>query len=153
MNLLEIAGHLGADAQERFTSSGKRVVELRVACRVRHNGKDDTIWWRVSIWDERFDRMLPYLKKGSAVIVVGEMNMPETYVGKDGTTRISMSMKAEMIKFSPFGRTDKPNDGQPQQQSYQSQPQQATQEGRAEAPAMAASATEGSGFTGDDLPF
>jgi single-strand DNA-binding protein len=56
-----------------------RVVTLRVATRVRQGGKNETIWWRVNIWDNRFDKMLPHLKKGSAVIIMGEMSKPEVF--------------------------------------------------------------------------
>ena len=101
MNLLEIAGFLGADAEERFTSGGKKVISFRVGARV---GKDETMWWRVTIWGDRFDRLVPYLKKGTAVIVMGEMSKPEIYTGRDGQPQISLGMTAEIIKFSPFGK-------------------------------------------------
>ncbi len=109
MNYLLIAGHLGADPEERFTATGKRVVTLRLAARTRQGGKDETIWYRVNIWGDRFDRMLPYLKKGSGIIVMGELSKPETYVDKEGTTRVSLTVSAETIKFSPFGRSEKPS--------------------------------------------
>lgn len=101
MNLIEIAGFLGADPEERFTNTGKKVVSFRVGVRV---GKEETIWWKVTIWNDRFDRMIPYLKKGSAVIVLGEMSKPEIYTGKDGQSQISLNINAEIIKFSPFGK-------------------------------------------------
>lgn len=107
MIIVEIAGYLGSDAEERFTSTGKRVVSLRVATKVRQSGQDETVWWRVSIWGDRFDKMLPYLKKGAAVIILGEMNKPEVYTAKDGSQQISMQMTAEMLKFSPFGKSEK----------------------------------------------
>ncbi len=69
MIIVEIAGFLGADPEERFTANGKRVVSLRVATRVRKGGQDETVWWRVNIWDDRFDKMIPHLKKCSAVII------------------------------------------------------------------------------------
>jgi len=112
MILIEIAGYLGSDPEERYTATGKRVVGLRVATHIHHAGHDETLWWRVSIWGERYDKMLPYLKKGSAVIIVGEMGKPETYVSKDGTTQISLSLTAEIIKFSPFGRSDRVSEKQ-----------------------------------------
>src|ERR1700733_13502746 len=108
MIIVEIAGFLGADPEERFTANGKRVISLRVATHVRQSGQDETVWWRVNIWGDRFDKMLPYLKKGSAVIILGEMAKPETYTGKDGSVQVSLTLTAEMLKFSPFGRTDKP---------------------------------------------
>jgi len=101
MNLIEIAGFLGGDPEERFTNTGKKVVSFRVGVRV---GKEETIWWKVTIWNDRFDRMMPYLKKGSAVIVLGEMSKPEIYTGKDGQPQISLNINAEIIKFSPFGK-------------------------------------------------
>jgi len=107
MILVEIAGFLGADAEERFTATGKRVISLRVATKCRHGGADETVWWRVNVWGDRYDKMLPYLKKGSPVIVIGEMSKPEVYTAKDGTSQVSMSLTAEIIKFSPFGRPDR----------------------------------------------
>lgn len=101
MNLLEIAGFLGAEPEERFTSTGRKVVSFRVGVKT---GKEDTMWVRVSVWGDRFDRMMPYLKKGSAVIVIGEMQKPEVYTGKDGQPQVSVNMTAEIIKFSPFGK-------------------------------------------------
>jgi single-strand DNA-binding protein len=106
MNHTTIAGHLGADPEVRFTSSGKKVTTLRVAARARKSGKDETIWWRVTIWGEEFDKMIPYFKKGSSIIVMGELNKPEIFTDRDGKPQVSMSLTAYNISFSPFGRPD-----------------------------------------------
>lgn len=150
MIIVEIAGFLGADPEERFTSNGKRVITLRIATRVRKGGQDETVWWRVNIWDDRFDKMLPFLKKGSAVIVIGEMSKPETYTGRDGTVQISLTLSAEMVKFSPFGRPDRPESHtQPAaEDSFAAR----AQHGGGEYAGVGAS-HEGSFGTGDDLPF
>lgn len=108
MNQTTIAGHLGADPEVRFTSSGQKVTTLRVAARARRSGKDETIWWKVTIWGEQFDKMIPYLKKGSPVIVVGEMNKPEIFTDREGRPQVSMSITASDLLFSPFGRPDQP---------------------------------------------
>ena len=108
MNQTTIAGHLGADPEVRFTSSGKKVTTLRVAARVRRGGKDETIWWRVSVWGEEFDKMIPYFKKGSPIVVVGEMNKPEIFTDRDARPQVSMSLTALNIMFSPFGKPDSP---------------------------------------------
>lgn len=107
MIIVEIAGHLGADPEVRFTAGGQKVTNLRVATNTRKAGKEETVWWRVTIWGERFDKMMPYLKKGSAVIVIGEMSKCEIYNDKEGRPQISYEMTAEMIRFSPFGKTDR----------------------------------------------
>ncbi len=50
MNFIQVAGHLGADPEVRYTSSGKKVTVLRVAAKSRKASKDHTIWWRITIW-------------------------------------------------------------------------------------------------------
>jgi single-strand DNA-binding protein len=109
MNQITIAGHLGADPEVRFTSSGQKVTTLRVAARARRGGKDETIWWRVTIWGEQFDKMMPYLKKGSPVIVVGELSKPEIFTDREGRPQVSMNITASNVMFSPFGRPDQPS--------------------------------------------
>lgn len=145
MNQTTIAGHLGADPEVRYTSSGKKVTTLRVATRARKGGKDETIWWRVSIWGEEFDKMLTYFKKGSAIIVVGELNKPEIFTDKEGKPQISMSMTGFNIMFSPFGRGDHPASDNPA--------------AAASAPEMNESIAYGQGkvpvgtFSEDEIPF
>lgn len=106
MNQITIAGHLGADPEVRFTSSGQKVTTLRVAARVRKGGKDETIWWRVTIWGEQFDKMIPYFKKGSPIIVFGELNKPEIFTDREGRPQVSMNITALNLLFSPFGRPE-----------------------------------------------
>ncbi len=114
MNFVHIAGHLGADPEVRFTSSGKKVTTLRVACRTRKKGQDDTIWWRVTIWDENFANMIPHLKKGSPVMASGEIQKPEIFNDREGRPQISMDMVATHLQFSPFGKPDGTASNQPQ---------------------------------------
>jgi len=153
MIIVEIAGFLGADPEERFTANGKRVVSLRVATKVRKGGQDETVWWRVNIWDDRFDKMLPYLKKGSAVIIMGEMSKPETYTARDGTVQISLTMTAEMLKFSPFGR---PGEKAAEPQSHHAEvddPFASKTPYANQYAGVGASSTHEEAFAGDDLPF
>lgn len=101
MIVLQIMGNLGADPETRFTPSGQKVTSLRVACNSKKAGKEETIWWRVSVWGDRFDKMMTYLKKGSLVIAVGSMSKPEIYT-KDGNPQVSLNMTAEMLMFPPL---------------------------------------------------
>lgn len=120
MNFIQIMGYLGADAETRFTPNGQKVVTLRIATTTRKGGKEETIWYRVTIWGDRFDKMLPYLKKGSGLIVVGELNKPDIYTDRDGKSQISLEVTAEFIRFSPFGKGDKSGEKE-QQESMQGQ--------------------------------
>ena len=101
MNHATVAGHLGSDPETRFTSSGQKVTTFRVGCKSR---KEESIWWRVTIWGEQFDKMLPYFKKGSAIVVCGEMMPPEIFQNRDGNTQVSLALTASHISFNPFGK-------------------------------------------------
>lgn len=122
MNHITIAGHLGADPEVRFTPSGQKVTVLRVAARARRGAKDkdDTIWWRVTIWGDQFDRMIPHFKKGSPIIVFGELNKPEIFTDREGRPQISMGMTATNLQFSPFGRPDSHSSSEEHSSSKQS---------------------------------
>lgn len=119
MNFIHIAGNLGADPEVRFTSSGKKVTTLKVATRSRRGkgGEDITIWWRVTIWGEQFDKMVSFLKKGSAVMVYGDVHKPEIFTDREGKPQVSLEITAVHLEFSPFGS------GKPSQNSEQHQAQ------------------------------
>jgi single-strand DNA-binding protein len=154
MNFIHIAGHLGTDPETRFTQSGKKVTTLRVATNSRKAGQDVTIWWRVTIWDEQFKNLMPYLKKGSAVMVIGEMQKPEIYNDREGKPQVSLEMTAVSLQFSPFGKPGGSSQGagenqQPAQTSYA----QSAPNPYMGMPAMGgASQVQGSTFD-DEVPF
>jgi len=164
MNHIMIAGHLGADPEVRFTSGGQKVTTLRVACNSRRGGKEETIWWRLTIWGEQFDKMISYFKKGSSIIAWGEMSKPEIYNDRDGKPQISLNMTASQLSFSPFGKSER-TEGQPQvqqpQQTQMQQPQQQNQFAQApqtENPFSQVMQGQGSNFAGsslsdDEIPF
>ena len=107
MNFLHVAGHLGADPEVRFISSGLKVTTLRLAAKARRKGGEDrTIWWKVTVWGEQFDKMIPHFKKGSPIFAAGELEEPQIYNDRNGNPQISMSMVACQLMFSPFGRSE-----------------------------------------------
>jgi single-strand DNA-binding protein len=111
VNKITIAGHLGADPEVRFTSTGKKVTTLRVATRTRKGSQDDTIWWKVTVWDDQFDKMIPHFKKGSAIIVYGEVLKPEIFQDREGKPQISLEIRAIDLQFSPFGKPEASRSG------------------------------------------
>ncbi len=119
MNFIHIAGNLGADPEVRFTSSGKKVTTLKVATRSRRGkgGEETTIWWRVTIWGEQFDKMISFLKKGSAVMVYGDVHKPEIFMDREGKPQVSLEITAVHIEFSPFGSKPQSGGGEQQQQT------------------------------------
>jgi single-strand DNA-binding protein len=151
MNQTTVAGHLGADPEVRFTSSGQKVTTLRVAARVRKGAKDETIWWKVTVWGEQFDKMIPHFKKGSPIIVIGEMNKPEIFTDREGRPQVSMSMTALNLLFSPFGRPDHGGEGHPKSESAPNANEQPAFSGAQEGPAYGQG--KAGSFADDEVPF
>ncbi len=127
MIIVELAGHLGADPEVRFSPSGQKITTLRIATNIRRKDKEETVWWKAVVFGEHLDKIISFLKKGSAVIVFGKMgNAPTIYNDKNGQPQISLEIIASMIEFSPFGKSDRSNSEQggnqghyePKQQSY-----------------------------------
>ncbi len=104
MNFVHVAGHLGADPEVRFTSTGKKVTTLRLAARSRKGQTEDTIWWRVTVWGEQYDKLISYLKKGTAMMAGGELHKPEIFNDREGKPQVSMELTASFLQFSPFGK-------------------------------------------------
>ena len=108
------------------------------------------MWWRVTIWGDRFKNMEPYFKKGSALIVVGLFNHPRVYQDQNGKYQASLEVTAHNISFSPFGKTETQETQQVQDPTQMSQPQQ----GQATIDDNPSGALdEKYGFKDDEIPF
>jgi single-strand DNA-binding protein len=113
MNFVHIVGRLAKDPETRFTSGGQKVTVLVVASSSYRGGNEETIWWRVTLWGDRWDKMVQHFSKGKPIMVGGEMRKPETYTDKGGATQVgSIEVTADYVKFVPFGKTDQSEEGQ-----------------------------------------
>ncbi len=106
-NHIIVLGHLGSDPETRFTSSGQKVTSFRLASNSRRGGNTETIWWRVTIWGDTLDKMISYLKKGSGVIVMGELQKPEIFTTRDGSSQVSLNIVAANLSFNSSGKGDR----------------------------------------------
>ena len=155
MNKMIIAGHLGGEPEQRVMPDGKKVTNFSVAINVWQKGGEVTVWYRVACWGNQFDQILTHLKKGSAVIVMGNLKPPRIWTDKNGQPQVSLEVEAKSVEFPNFGRSQQSDQGA--QASPYDQPQAtqgqghnfpgAPEAGQAPAPAAANNAPE------DDLPF
>ena len=106
MNFVLLAGRLGSDPETRFTPSGQKVTNFRFACSSKKGGKDETSWYRVTVWGEQYDKMLPYMKKGTALMIQGELHKPQIYMDRENKPQTSLEITVSNISFSPFGKSD-----------------------------------------------
>ena len=107
---LVIVGNLGRDPELRYSPQGNPVTQMSVATsRKWTNGdgelKEETAWFRVSVWGKQAETCNQYLAKGSRVLVEGELVVdektggPRVYTRKDGTTGASFEMRGTVVRF------------------------------------------------------
>lgn len=107
MNTCQLMGFLGQDPEVRYTQNNLKVTTLSIGDtqKVSRDSKE-TIWWRCTVWGDTFDKMMPYIKKGSALVITGEMKPLKVYQKKDGSSGCSPEITVSNIQFAPFGKRD-----------------------------------------------
>lgn len=118
VNKVIILGNLGADPEVRYTSSGTKVVSLRVATTdvigTGENREERTEWHRITVWGKQADQCGNYLKKGRTVYIEGRLQT-RSYDDKDGIKRYSTDIVAQTVKFiGPGDRSEGNGGGRPE---------------------------------------
>jgi single-strand DNA-binding protein len=97
---LLIIGNLGRDPELRFLPDGTPVTTFSVATSRKAGEKDETTWFRVTVWSKQAESCNQYLTKGSKVLVEGRLKAePTVYQRKDGTWASSYELTAETVRF------------------------------------------------------
>lgn len=103
-----IVGNLGRDPEMRFTGDGTPVTSFSVAVNRKWTSADGsqgekTWWFRVTAWRRLAETCNQYLRKGSPVMVIGEIDA-SAYMPRDGgEPRASLELTAQQVKFLPRG--------------------------------------------------
>src|SRR5579863_5884628 len=101
---LIVVGYIGADAEIRYLPDGTAVTNFSVAVNKHfRNAKGDkaqkTTWFNVALWGERGETLVSYLKKGTMVLVTGEVSA-DTYADKQtGAPLASLKLTAGRIQL------------------------------------------------------
>ena len=100
MNHLVLAGNLGADPETRVLESGARITTLKLAARLQRGKEKRSVWWRINLWGNQFDGLLPFLKKGSSIVVAGDMHEPRCYLNREQQPQVTLEMSAQSISLT-----------------------------------------------------
>ena len=120
MNKMTVIGNLGRDPEMRYTPSGQAVTNFSVATNYKYTTSDgepreETEWFRVSVFGKQAEVCNQYLSKGRKVYVEGRLKS-STYQTRDGETRFSLEINASDVRFIDGSgtRTDEfPREGEP----------------------------------------
>ena len=101
---ITIVGNLGRDPEMRYTADGTPVTNFSVAVsKKRKDGEDKTWWFKVSCWRRLAETTNQYLKKGSPVLIVGEVDA-SAWTDRDGNAQASLELTAFDVKFLRGGQ-------------------------------------------------
>jgi single-strand DNA-binding protein len=116
---LVLVGNLGRDPEMRYTPNGAAVTSLSVATSRKYTTadgqqKEETVWFRVSVWGKQAESCNQYLTKGSKVLVEGslvpdENGGPRVWTDKEGKPRASFEVRAVGVRFLSSKREGAPN--------------------------------------------
>ncbi len=78
LNKVQLIGHLGADPEVRYTSSGTQVATFSLATNRQWQGKDGTLqeetdWHTIVVWDKLAQICSEHLTKGRLVYIEGRL--------------------------------------------------------------------------------
>jgi len=98
-----IVGNVGRDAEMRYTPTGVPVTSFSVAVNRRWNSasgeqQEKTTWFRVTCWRKLAETAGQYVKKGSKILVEGEVEA-QAYVDREGTARGTLELTASNFRF------------------------------------------------------
>ena len=106
---LLIVGNLGRDPEMRYTQNGSAVTSLNVATNKTYTDQagqqvKKTVWFRVSVFGKQAESCNEYLKKGSLILVEGEINAdedgnPKIFTRNDGSSGASYEVMAKNVRF------------------------------------------------------
>jgi len=135
---------LGADAEVKTSQSGNQFLSMRVA-KSYYDGERKTVWINVTLFGDRAIKMKEHLKKGSLIMLFGEIK-PTLGKLKSGEDTIFFDMTADRFEFPNVG-----NSGGTQ--SDESTTTNFGQLKKNDVAAAEAPAPAGTSAADDDLPF
>jgi single-strand DNA-binding protein len=111
LNRVYLLGNLTRDPELRYTTGGKAVTDVGLAVNNKRN--DSTLFIDCTVWDKSAEAVSNYLKKGSLVMVEGELQLDRWE--KEGEKRSKIRVIAHNIQFlDKRSKSEKPQSEQRQ---------------------------------------
>lgn len=113
---LIVTGNVAADAEVRFTPTGKKVATFRVASNESYtdkNGdrKEVAEWFSVEVWgDKASDIHKQYTKKGSTLWLIGKLRTRKS--GEGDTAKYYTSYVVDEFRYVGARKDAQPESGQ-----------------------------------------
>jgi single-strand DNA-binding protein len=114
MNKAILHGFVGKDPEIRTTESGKKIAKFSLATtsfRKSSDGGKQSDWHSLIFWEKLADLCEKYVKKGSELIVEGEITYG-SYTNKEGVIKYTTDIVCHSLEFVGKKETEKSDDKQ-----------------------------------------
>lgn len=98
MNVWNIIGRLGKDAETRSTNSGDKITSFSVAVDQGYGDKKTTLWVNCSMWGDRGSKVANYIRKGDMIGVTGEAQL-RTWTDNSGNAKTSLECRVNDVQL------------------------------------------------------
>lgn len=109
-SMIIVAGNLSADPEMRYTPSGSAVTSFSIPVNRQYTARSgevvkETTWHNIVVFGRSAEACNEYLKKGSIVLVEGQLvpdkatGGPKVYTKRDGSSGASFEIKARSVQF------------------------------------------------------
>lgn len=123
LNKVMLIGNVGNIPEMRYTPSGQQLASINLAVGNKYTNKegieiDDTQWFNVTVWAQRADFVVNYVKKGMQLYVEGRIS-GRAYQTDSGETRASLDVNAFEVQIfnDPQSSSNTSNQNNTQQSS------------------------------------
>lgn len=106
MNNITIAGRVGSDAQQRYTTGGQSVCSFSVAVdngKNKQGEKRDPTWFKCSLWGERGEKLAKWITKGMFISISGRAGAEKPWQNRDGEYHAAPTIDVNQVSFGPGG--------------------------------------------------
>lgn len=100
-----LVGNLGRDPEMRYTPSGQPVTSFSLATNRRWSDretgeqKEETTWFRVTVWGKQAETCNEYLRKGRTVLVEADRIQASAYKNRNDELAASLEVTARTVRF------------------------------------------------------
>ena len=151
INSIVLAGNVVADPESRSTQTGKAIATFRLAVNNPINDKE-VVYIDVDTWEKQADFVTSYVKKGSAVSVVGRLKQDSWE--KDGKKQSKILVVADRVNFVGGKKKDAAQEADGEQGAPQpAAPKQAAKTFSKPAPAYSKAAPKPAPLEDDEVPM
>lgn len=150
-------GNVGKDAEVKHLESGKIIAKFPLATNKSYTNQagekiTETQWHNILAWGKSAEFAEKWIKKGSSIIVEGEIQYRQ-YEDKDGVTKYITEIVCDKFHFAGGKKEEKPINKEPQKGKVHTGPMSDINELNDDIPTHVKQDQDASSQYDNDIPF